>query len=84
MGVQYIVDENGKRVSVVLPIEEYERMIEELEDFEDILAVQAYDRAKAEIENGEDEAIPWEQVREKVASEYEEPGAQRSQRRAQA
>ena len=72
MGAQYVVDENGKRASVILPVEEYERMVEELEDFEDILAVQAYDRAKAEIENDEDEAIPWEQVREKVGSEYEE------------
>jgi hypothetical protein len=42
---------------VVLDIEEYERMLEE---FEDILARQVYDRAKAELEHGDDELIPWE------------------------
>lgn len=59
MGARYIVDENGKRVSVVLPVEEYERMIEELETLEDVLA---YDRARAEIERGEDELIPFDQA----------------------
>ena len=84
MGARYVVDENGKRVSVILPVEEYERMVEELEDFEDILAVQAYDRAKAEIGNDGDEAVPWEQVRDKVGSEYEGHDPRQSQRRAQA
>ena len=84
MGVQYVVDENGKRVGVILPVEEYERMVEELEDFENMLAVQAHDRAKAEIENGDDGAVPWEQVREKVGSEYEEEDGRQSQSQAQA
>jgi prevent-host-death family protein len=30
---RYVVDENGKRVGVLLDIEEYERMVEELEEF---------------------------------------------------
>ena len=38
MGAQYVVDENGERVSVILPIEEYERLIEALEDLEDVSA----------------------------------------------
>jgi PHD/YefM family antitoxin component YafN of YafNO toxin-antitoxin module len=38
MGARYIVDENGKRVSVILPVEEYERLLEELEELEDIRA----------------------------------------------
>jgi PHD/YefM family antitoxin component YafN of YafNO toxin-antitoxin module len=33
---QYITDENGEKVSVILPISEYERMIEELEDIDDV------------------------------------------------
>ena len=66
MGVHYIVDENGKRVSVILPVAEYERMVEELEDYEDVLAVQAYDGAKAELEDGEDELIPWEQAKKEI------------------
>jgi PHD/YefM family antitoxin component YafN of YafNO toxin-antitoxin module len=69
MGVHYVVDENGKRVSVILPVEEYQRMVEELEDYEGILAVQAYDRAKAELEDGEDELIPWEQAKKEIAEE---------------
>jgi hypothetical protein len=32
MEARYIVDENGKRVSIILDIEEYERMVEKLED----------------------------------------------------
>ena len=28
----FVVDENGKRTAVVLPIEEYERPLEDLED----------------------------------------------------
>ena len=35
-GPRYIVNEQGERVEVVLPIEIYERLIEELEDREDI------------------------------------------------
>lgn len=69
MGAHYVVDENGKRVSVILPVEEYERIVEELEDFEDMLAVQAYDRARVELENGEDELIPWEQAKKEIEEE---------------
>ena len=29
MGVRYVVDENGKRVGVILTVERYERMVEE-------------------------------------------------------
>jgi PHD/YefM family antitoxin component YafN of YafNO toxin-antitoxin module len=46
---RYIVDENGRRVSVILPIEEYERLIEELEELED---TRIYDEAKAEVAAG--------------------------------
>lgn len=66
MGAQYIVDENGKRVSVVLPVEEYERMLEELEDLEDARAV---DEVRAAVARGEDEFIPYEQAREEIARE---------------
>jgi hypothetical protein len=59
MEARYIVDENGKRVSVILPIEEYERLLEELEEMDDI---RAYDEAKAALERGEDEVIPLDQA----------------------
>lgn len=40
---QYITDKKGKKISVIIPIEEYESLIEELEDMED---VRLYDEAK--------------------------------------
>jgi PHD/YefM family antitoxin component YafN of YafNO toxin-antitoxin module len=63
MGARYIVDENGKRVSVILPIEEYERLIEILEDLDD---VRLYDEAKAALEKGEDEVIPLDQAMREI------------------
>jgi len=63
MEARYIVDESGKRVSVILPIEEYESMLEELEELEDI---RAYDEAKAALERGEDEVIPLDQAMQEI------------------
>jgi PHD/YefM family antitoxin component YafN of YafNO toxin-antitoxin module len=33
---RYITDENGERTAVILSIEEYERLMEALEDAEDV------------------------------------------------
>ena len=63
MNGRYVVDENGKRVGVLLDIKEYERMVEEIEELEDILA---YREAKAALESGEDEAIPLEQAMQEI------------------
>jgi hypothetical protein len=57
------VNEDGKRVSVILPIEEYERMVEKLEDIED---ARAADEVRATVARGEDEFNPYEQAREKI------------------
>jgi len=64
MEARYIVDENGKRVSIILPIEEYEQMVEELEDVAD---ARAADEVRAAVARGEDEFIPYEQAREEIA-----------------
>ncbi len=64
MGAQYVVDENGKHISVILPIEEYERLIEALEDLED---ARAADEVRAAVARGDDEFIPYEQAREDIA-----------------
>jgi hypothetical protein len=69
-GTRYIVDETGERVSVVLDVEEYERLMQALEDLEDLRSA---DEALTEIERGGDELIPWERVRDKIGLEYEEP-----------
>ena len=63
MDTRYLVDENGERVGVLLDIEEYERLIEELEELSDI---RAYDEAKAEIKREGDEAIPLEQAMREI------------------
>lgn len=43
MEIQFLTDEKGNRTAVLLPIEKYNRLIEELEDLED---VKLYDEAK--------------------------------------
>ena len=52
---RYIVDESGNRVSVLLDIEDYKKLLEEMDELEDI---RAYDKAKA----SGDEVIPLEQA----------------------
>ena len=51
---QFVVDEKGHRVSVLLDIRYYEQLLEALEELE---AVRAYDRAKS----AQSEAIPFDQ-----------------------
>lgn len=63
MDVRYVVDENGKRVSVILPVEEYERMVEALEDSDD---VRLYDEARAARERGDFEVVPLEQAMSEI------------------
>ena len=53
---EYIVDENSNRKSVVLPYSEWENIVEEMEELDDI---RAYDQAKNETE---DEVVPFEQA----------------------
>ena len=44
---QFITDEKGKRVSVIIPIEFYDKLLEALEELEDI---RLYDEVKARNE----------------------------------
>jgi len=52
---QFVVNERGEKVAVMISIEEYEKILEELDDRDDI---RAYDEAKASGET----AIPLEQA----------------------
>lgn len=63
MDVRYVVDKNGERVEVILTIEDFEHLLEELEELDDI---RAYDEAKLEIEREGDEAIPLEQAMREI------------------
>jgi hypothetical protein len=51
----FIVDENGSRVGVVLDIADYRKLLEDLEELD---AIRAYDGARA----AGDEAIPFEEA----------------------
>ena len=51
----YIVDEKGKRVGVLLDMEEYRTILAELEELE---SIRAFDAAKA----SQDEAVPFDQA----------------------
>jgi PHD/YefM family antitoxin component YafN of YafNO toxin-antitoxin module len=52
---EYAVDDQDKRKAVVLPVEEWEQIIDELEELEDI---RLYDKAKQEA----GEAVSFEQA----------------------
>ena len=52
---QYVVDENQTPKAVLLPVAEWERVVEDLEELDDI---RAFDLAKA----GSQETIPFEQA----------------------
>ncbi len=56
---QFVVDANGTRTGVVLPPEEYDQLLEELEMMDDVAA---YDRAKA----AGGESVPYEVVRREL------------------
>jgi hypothetical protein len=52
---RFIVDEKGQRIGVLLDIEYYQKLLEELEELE---AIRAYDAAKS----SGDEVLPLEQA----------------------
>lgn len=56
---QFIVNEAGERVGVVLDIGVYRKLLEELEELE---SIRAYDQAK----DSGDEAIPFKQATEEI------------------
>lgn len=58
----YVVDETGQRVGVLLDIDEYRKILAELEELE---SIRAYDAAKASGEKG----IPLEQAIEEIERE---------------
>ncbi len=59
----YIVDDTGKRVGVLLEMDEYRRILEEIEELE---SIRAFDAAKASANESanesKDEAVPFDQA----------------------
>lgn len=58
----FVIDEKGNRIGVILDIADYRKLLEEIEELE---SIRAYDATKA----SGDEAIPFEQA----ISEIEHP-----------
>lgn len=56
---QFIEDSKGHKIAVLLPIEDYNKILSKLEDLADI---RAYDAAK----NSDDEIIPFEQAFQEI------------------
>ena len=63
---QFITDSEGKKIAVILPIEKYDKLMEELEMMEDVAA---YDKAKAEDDG---ERVSIEQVLKENDIKFEE------------
>ena len=47
MAPQIVTDKKGKKIAVILPIKDYEKLLEEREE---LAAVKAYDKAKSHKE----------------------------------
>ncbi len=44
MRTQFITDTNGKKISAIVPIKEYQKMLDRLDE---LACIEAYDKAKA-------------------------------------
>lgn len=44
MKTQFITDDHGKKIAVILPVKDYEKIMDELDELE---CIKAYDKAKA-------------------------------------
>lgn len=44
MKTQFVTDDQGKKVAVILPVRDYEKIMEELDELD---CIKAYDHAKA-------------------------------------
>lgn len=60
---EYLVDEHQHRKAVLLPFAEWERIVEELEDLDDI---REFDSAKS----GSQDAIPFESAVREIQESY--------------
>ncbi len=54
--VEYVTDEHANRKAVIIPYPEWQKILEAMEELDDI---RAYDRAKAD---SDDEELPFDQA----------------------
>ncbi|WP_297337685.1 hypothetical protein [Algoriphagus sp.] len=65
MRTQFVTDDHGKKLAVILPIKEYNKMVDDLEELEDI---KLYDAAK----KGKQEFIDAEQAFREIEKKREQ------------
>lgn len=53
MRTQFITDDHGKKLAVILPIKEYNKMVDDLEELEDIRLYDAAKKSKQEFIDAE-------------------------------
>jgi PHD/YefM family antitoxin component YafN of YafNO toxin-antitoxin module len=63
---RYITNENGERTDVILPLEEYERLVDALEDLQDAEHIRAARQIRSRIERGEEETVPFDQAMREI------------------
>ena len=61
---EYVVDEKQNRKSVILPVAEWQRVVDDLEELDDI---RAYDAAKA----GSQDAVPFQKAVREIREGYD-------------
>ena len=61
---EFVVDEDKRTKAVILPVSEWNKLMNDIEELEDI---RAYDNAKAESQ----ESIPFEQAVREIGEDYD-------------
>lgn len=54
MRIQFVTDDHGKKLAVILPINEYNKMVDDLEELEDIKLYDAAKKGKQEFIDAEE------------------------------
>jgi hypothetical protein len=68
MRTQFVTDDHGKKLAVILPIKEYNKMVDDLEELEDIKLYDAAKKGKQEFVDAEDAFREIEEKRGKKKS----------------
>ncbi len=65
MKTQFVTDDHGNKLAVILPIREYNKMVDELEELEDIKLYDAAKKGKQEFVDAEQAFKEIEEARRK-------------------
>lgn len=60
---EFVTDAEGHRTRVILPIEEYERLLDAVEELED---AREHERIMADVRAGREELVPWETAKREI------------------